>query len=103
MSLRTGHERSVIRTWSGWSGVEPPDQKYRGPGPVAVLLAVPLLCCGAPLLLAGAGAVGAVTSGVAGVVVAVLAVVAGGLWWARRRRTGSRCCTAPSLGGTCDR
>ncbi len=63
-----------------------PPAERKGPGAIVWLLALPVLCCAGPAILAVVAAAGAATLGLAGGVLgALLAVVALG-WWLRRRR-----------------
>lgn len=63
-----------------------------------MLVVLPLLCCGGPLIFVALASVGAATLGtVGGVIGGLLVVVAVALWVRRRRRSGSACC-APATG-----
>jgi hypothetical protein len=76
----------------GYSGREP--EERNGPRAGLLLLALPVLCCGGPAIVAGLAAASAVTLGVVGGVLGtVLAAVALG-WWMHRRRASSCCGTA---------
>lgn len=70
-----------------------PDEK-KGPGAGLLLLALPVLCCGGPLIVGALAAAGAATLGaVGGAVGAVILAVAIGLFVRRRRRAA---CCAPA-------
>jgi len=59
----------------------------RGLGPGLAVLALPVLCCGGPLVVAALGAASAATLGVVGGVVGgALAVVAVALWVRHQQR-----------------
>jgi hypothetical protein len=74
-------------------GTRAPDQE-KGPGAALLLLALPVLCCGGPAIVAALAAASAATLGVVGGVVgAVLLAVALGLW-VRHRRRGVCCAPA---------
>ncbi len=70
-----------------------PARERSGLGPIVVLLALPVLCCGGPAIVAALAAASAATLGVVGGAIgAVLLAVALGLV-VRHRRRASACCT----------
>lgn len=93
-SVSSGHARQPARSGAVISplpqtapGERAPDPGH-GFGGAAWLLLLPVLCCGAPLLLAVAATLGAIAWGALGGAAVLLA--GGGLLLARRR--SRRCC-----------
>lgn len=72
-------------------------EEKRGPGAAILLVLVPLLCCGGPLLLGALATAGTATLGtVGGVAAGLIALATVGLWLRRRRRAGAACCPPAS-------
>ena len=64
-----------------------------------MLVLLPVLCCGGPLIFVALASVGAATLGtVGGVIAAVLVAVAAVLWVRRRRRSDATCCPPAATG-----
>ena len=81
------------RTGAG-PGARAPEGR-KGPGAALLLLVLPVLCCGGPLIFAALAAAGAATLGVVGGVIgAVLLAVAVGLFMRHRHRAAA--CCAPT-------
>lgn len=73
-------------------------QQRRGPGAAILLVFVPLLCCGGPLVLGVlATASAAILGTIGGIVGTLMAAVAVAVWVRHRRRRGTVCC--PPLAG----
>lgn len=78
----------------GGPGPRAPEER-KGPGAALLLLVLPVLCCGGPLIFAGLAAASAATLGVVGGVIgAVLLAVAVGLFVRHRHRTAACCAPA---------
>lgn len=71
-----------------------PPEARSGVGAGALLLLVPLACCGLPVLLALGATLGVLGAGLIGGGFALAVVAVLGVVWARRRRANA-CCDTP--------
>lgn len=65
-----------------------------------MLVLLPLLCCGGPVIFVALASVGAATLGTVGGVIGTVLVAAAAVLWVRRRRRGIAACCPPAATGT---
>jgi len=67
-------------------------EERKGPGAWLLLLVLPVLCCGGPLIIGALAAASAAALGVlGGVIGAILVAIAVGLWMRHRHRVAACC------------
>lgn len=74
------------------SGKRPRAEQRKGPGAAVLLLALPLLCCGGPAIVAALAAASTAVLGAVGSVAAGFLVALAISLRSRRRRRPSACC-----------